>query len=70
MHIPQTTSLMVHQMNLQNLYYLNLTEQQESKYKAMQRTFQTPFENSLFIDTEKTLLHIFNFEHTKLKKKN
>ena len=45
------------------LYCLDLTKQQENEYKSQEENFHIPFETSLFSETEKNFLQMFNFEH-------
>ena len=52
---------------LKKLYCLNLTKQQERDYKVHKETFQVPFDTSLFTETEKPILQMFNLIHQKLK---
>ena len=51
---------------LKKLYCLNLTKQQEQEFKNQQKKFQIPFDVSKFTQSNKELLTMFNFEHTKL----
>ena len=51
---------------LKKLICLNLSKQQEREYNAQQKKLIIPFDVSIFTETGKELLTMFNFEHTKL----
>ena len=51
---------------LKKLYCLNLSKQQERKYKLQQKKFTITFDVSKFTETDKEFPTMFNFEHTKL----
>ena len=51
------------------LYCLNLSKQQEHKCKAQKKKFTIPFDDSKFTETVGEFLTMFNFEHTKLTRK-
>ena len=51
---------------LKKLYCLNLSKQQERKYKSQEEKFTIPFDVSKLTLTDKEYLTMFNFEHTKL----